>query len=138
MKDIRNNYIAVGIPFILLGGVWKLLSYYIFSSYYEFSCEENKLMIKKENDILQQIPIQDINKINFSYNPEFQASNFTFYIGENQLFLAMGGIATSKKNTIKAKHLITRRLKPILLENSFQENIIEKKKNIIYEYVKNK
>lgn len=136
MKDIRNNYIAVGIPFILLGGVWKLLSYYIFSSYYEFSCEENKLMIKKGNDILQQILIQDISKISFSYNPEFQASIFIIYTIENQLFLAMGGIATRKKDTIKARHLITKILKPILLENSFQENIIEKGKKIVYEYVK--
>ncbi|MGT2742512.1 hypothetical protein [Streptococcus plurextorum] len=136
MKDIGNHFIAVGIPFYMLKIIWKSLSYYLFSSYYEFSCQENYFTIKKGNAMLQEIPLQDIHKISFSYNPEFQASVFTLSASHYKLFLATGFMATSKKDTAKAKQLITETLKPILLENSFQENIIEKKHKIIYEYEK--
>ena len=136
MKDIGNHLIATGIPFYMLKIIWKSLSYYLFSSYYEFSCQENHFTIKKGNAMLQEIPLQDIHKISFSYTPKFQASVFTLSASNYKLFLATGFMATSKKDTAKAKQLITETLKPILLENSFQETIIEKKQKIIYEYEK--
>lgn len=126
----------LAIPAFVSLGVSKLIAYYIFADYYEFSYEENKLIIRKEDNILQQIPIQYINNVRFSYELSSYASNMIIHMNDNKIGFAMGGIATNKKDTIKAKYLITEKLKPILLENSFQENIIEKGEDITYEYVK--
>lgn len=135
-RSIRNNYVAVGIPFFISYGIYKILSYYIFSSYYEFSYEESKLIIKKNNNTWQQILIKDIRKIQYHHHFTYQSSKIEIYTNEKKLILCMGKLTTSQKDIIKAKHLVTKRLRSILLENSFQEHIIEKRKDITYEYVK--
>lgn len=137
-RSIRNNHIAVGIPFFISYRIYKVLSYYIFSSYYEFSYEENKLIIKKNNNTWRQILIKDLYKVQYHYHFTYQSSKIEIYTNEKKIILCMGKLTTSQKDAIKARRLITRRLNPFLLENSFHENIIEKGKKIVYEYENSK